>query len=395
MKFIENKANEESMTLHQNLKGENEGMFRKAMFVGMMFVLVMSRGTPAFAQDVMVGGHLKLLGYDYKDGKMNGIKGHQYTGMSMQEMILFVSAELSDKVSIDIQPQFDAKTGATPRFGQKLQETKRTAGSVFPEFSGFVKAAIKVALPRGYELTAGIVKPRFTLEYGAELFWEDQFNGSRFAISPSLGAMHETGIEIYKPFELGMASVPAYLYIINNSSEYIDNNSSPMVMLHAEPEIGAWKFSGSLASGKYDDENKLNNTRYAVGAAYEWRDISARAEYAGGVWERSVRDIDPIANTVTISDATPWGYYGKVFYRATPWARLMLHYDYVKNNYSGSRSTPGEEKYSTITPGVQFRVMSSSFIQVQYDIADWKQTSDAGSETLKFNRFTVGWRTTF
>ncbi|MHB9029465.1 MAG: hypothetical protein ACYC9O_11915 [Candidatus Latescibacterota bacterium] len=370
-------------------------MFRKAMLACMAIVLLAGAARSVIAEGISVGGHLKLLGYDYKDGEMNGIKGHQYTGMALREMLLFVSAELTDKVSVDIQPQFDASTGATPKFGQKLQETKNDAGSVSPEFGGFIKAAVKVALPRGYELSAGIVKPRFTMEYGAELFWEDEFNGGKFAIDTSLGTMHETGIEVYKPFEFGAVSVPAYLYVINNSSEYIDNNSSPMVMIHAEPEIGAWKFTGSLGSGKYDNKNKENNTRYAVGAAYEWKSLSARAEYAGAIYERSVRDINPADNTVTIYDATPFGYYGKVFWRATPWARLMLHYDYVDHNFSGSKSTPGVEKYTTITPGVQFKVMSSSFIQVQYDIADWKQSTAQGDQTLKFNRLTVGWRTTF
>jgi hypothetical protein len=346
------------------------------------------------ADGTKLGGHLKLLGYDYKDGKMNGIKGHAYTGMSLREFLLYVSSELNDKVSIDIQSQFDASTGATPKFGKRLQDTKNTSATATPEFGGFVKAVVKVMLPHGYELSAGIVKPRFTLDYGAELFWEDEINGGKFTANTNLGAMHETGVEVYKPFEVGEVSLPAYLYIINNSSEYVDNNNAPSVMLHAEPEIGAWKFTGSLMSGSYDPKNKLNNTRYAVGGSYEWQDLSARAEYAGGSWEKNISTTNT-DNSISLSDATPWGYYVKVFYKVTPWCRAMVHYDYVENNFSGAKTTPGKEKYTTITPGVQMKVMSSSSIIAQYDIADWKRTDSTGAQTLKFNRMTVGWRTTF
>ena len=272
-------------------------MIGKLLLAGAVAGLLALPSARLFAAEggTTIGGHIKLTAYDYKDGKMNGIKGHQYSGMRFSGMYLYVSSELTDKISIDLQPQFDASstfdasTGATPRFGTKLQESKNPA--VEPVFSGWVKAVVKIALPRGYELSAGIVKPRFTIEYGAELFWEDEFNGSRFACSKDLGAMKETGVEIYKPFEVGPISLPAYLYILNGNgtTNTLDNNNSPMLMVHAEPEIGAWKFSGSLGRGRYDNGNKLDETRYSLGGSYEWKDLSARAEYAGGLWERSLR----------------------------------------------------------------------------------------------------------
>ena len=74
----------------------------------------------------------------------------------------------------------------------------------------------------------------------------------------------------------------------------------------------------------------------------------------------------------------------------------MLHYDYAKHNFNGFVTTsPGDEKYRTITPGLQLKVAQASMIQIQYDIADWQKWGSVNDETLKFNRLTVGWRATF
>lgn len=339
------------------------------------------------AQDTTIGGHINLTLYDYKDGESDGRKGYEYTGMGLREFILYLSSEVSDKISVDIQPVFNTETGATPRFGKDLGETKKSAGTIDPKFAGWRKAVVTILLPREYELSAGMVKPRFTWEYGAELFWEDEHIGGKFAINDYLGAMHETGIELYKPFELGAVSLPSYLYVLNGgSNEYADNNNGPLVMLHAEPETGALKFQGSFAAGKHDDKNKHTVYRYSAGVAWEGSAFSARAEYAGGTWEKSIEGVkDAVAN----------GYYAKVFYRFTPWGRAMLHYDFADMNFNDMNYTKrGGEEYTTITPGIKINVAPSSALQIQCDIADWKRVDGSGRK-LKFTRFAAGWRVTF
>jgi hypothetical protein len=348
------------------------------------------------AEGTKVGAHIKMTLFDFKNGKSNGTKGHEYAGMDFREMIVYISSELTDKVSIDLQPYFSPggeclSTGATPRFGVSLSKTK-TSSSITPNFVGWVKAAMKIVLPHEYELSAGIVEPRFTWDYGAELFWEEEYNGGKFSCNTKLGAMPDTGFELYKPFELGSVSFPAYLYLLNGGNEFNDNNSSPLVMIHAEPEIGAWKFQGSLARGTYDNANKYPMTRYSAGVSYEWQKFSIRSEWAGGNWEKSIK-VATSPTTASLTDATPFGYYVKLFYKFAPWGRAMIHYDYADNNFNDIISSPGGEKFTTITPGLILNVAGGSTVQIQYDIADWRRTDKSSS--LKFNRLTIGSRTTF
>ena len=339
-----------------------------------------------------IGAHVKLTMFDYKDGESNGVKGSESSGMAFNEMILYFSSELSERISVDIQPLFNTTTGATPRFGNKMRDNAYS--NVSPGFSEFRKAVLSVYLPYEVEMAVGIVKPRFTWDYGTELFWEEQINGGKFSANDFLGAMHETGIEIYKPIELSTISLPTYIYILNGGpggqkNLFNDNNNSPTLMLHVEPELGGFRFQGSIASGKWDDEGKYNMTRYSAGVAYEWFNLSARTEFAGGTWEKSI----PASN---LEDATPFGYYAKLLYSFSEWGKAMIHYDYAKHNFNGFvTALPGEEEYTTISPGLIINVASGSMIQIQYDIADWRKWGSNGDDELKFNRLTIGWRSTF
>ncbi len=352
---------------------------------------------PLWAAKTEVGGHVKLVLFDDVYGQRTGTsvadpipKKHQYGGFSFTEMILYVSSELTDRVSVDLQPFFSASTGATPQFGKDIGAQRPAPASIEPEFHGWVRAAVKVALPHGYEVSAGIVKPRFTWEYGGELFWEDEYNGSKFATNNYLGAMHETGIEVYKGFEMGNYSLPAYLYVLNGGYEFGDNNNRPMVMIHAEPEFGALRLLGSLAGGRYDDDLENTFMRWAAGAAYEWKNLSLRGEYAGGVWKDSYAFIDS-----TVIDAKPKGFYVKASYRYAPWGRVSVNYNVADHNFSGFfyTGTSVGEKYTTITPVLQFYASESSVILLQGDIANWEKSD--GSQKLDFSRITLGWRTTF
>ena len=323
--------------------------------------LMLCLAVPLWAAKTEIGGHVKLVLFDDVFGQRTGTavpdpvaKHHEYGGFILREMILYVSSELNDRVSVDLQPVFDASSGATPKFGKDIGAQKNAASSIEGEFGGWVKAIVKVALPRGYELSAGIVKPRFTWEYGAELFWEDVINGSKFAANTNLGAMHDSGIELYKSFEAGKYSIPAYLYVLNGGTEFSDNNRGPTAMIHVEPEFGPVRFLGSFADGRYDDAYHKSMMRWAAGFATEWRALAFRTEYAGGLWKEW-----PAAGTATI-DKKPKGFYAKASYRFAPWGRATIDYNIADHNFS-SKSSVGE-KYITVTPSLQIYASESSIV---------------------------------
>ena len=361
------------------------------LLLAMLLFVTCCVAAPLQAAKTEIGGHLKLVLYDDVYGQRTGTavpdpvaKHHEYGGFLLREMILYVSSELTDRVSVDLQPEFDASSGATPKFGKDIGAQKTAAKDISGEFGGWVKAVVKVALPRGYELSAGIVKPRFTWDYGAELFWEDEVNGSKFTANTSLGAMHDSGVELYKSFDVGNYSIPSYLYVLNGGNEFSDNNRGPMGMIHVEPEFGSLRFLGSFAEGRWDDAYSKGVMRWSAGFATEYRNLTFRTEYAGGTWEQYPAGSDVI-------DRTPKGFYAKASYRFVPWARATIDYNVADQNWSGT--TTVSEKYTTITPSLQIYAAESSVIIVQYDVANWKKSD--GSEKLDFNRMTLGWRTTF
>lgn len=347
----------------------------------------------AHAGDTTVGGHLKITMFDFADGDHTTggttVSSDENVGFSFREMILYFSQEIDETLSVDLQPMWSTSTGATPKFGKDIGEQKQAAGNIEEGFHGWIKAVVKKVLPYEIEASVGIVKPRFTWDYGAELFWEDEYNGGKFSANNYLGAMHDTGFEVYRPFELGAVSLPAYVYFLNGGYEFADNNRNVSTMLRLEPEMGPLKISGSFLKGKYDDAGLYYMTRWSGGLAYEYGPFNIRGEFAGGNWEKSISGT---------KDAKPSGYYVKAFYKVFPWMQCMIHYDYVDHNFTGFFYTaPGSEEYVTITPEIRFSLGESTFVYFQYDIADWTKRNSAGIKTdeIEFKRLTVALRTTF
>lgn len=347
--------------------------------------------TPAFAEgEKMLGGHVKMTLFDYAYGINKTAAGQEYStqspGMGVAAVILFLNAKINDVVSVEVDPGLTAITGATPSLGSKLGDQMSTAGGISLKLNGvdWGKAVVKLTLPDDFEVSAGILKPKFTLEYGQEMFWEDEFSGGKFAINDTLGRMQSMGVEAVKNFSLGDLYLPVYIYAINGNTQFADNNRQPMGMIHAEPEIGIFKFTGSFAAGRYDDKEQLGMTRWSGGVAINLGDINIRSEYAGGKWERA---IDGVRAT------TPYGWYAKIFYKVSDWMKLMYHFDYVYNNYSGFNSFssgPGE-KYITNTPGIIISLYDT-LLQFRVDIGDWSRTN---GDSLLFTRTVLGWRATF
>lgn len=370
-----------------------------------------------FAQDVSVGGHLKMFFADFAKGTYTNIpwfqseikhEGERSMGMGFSEFILYVSAQLSSKISIDLQPYVDAQTGATPQFDALTSATQdfyeddfwgKTNQNIKPEFAGFRKAAMTVLLPQQVELSAGILRPRFTWDYGAELYWEEEYHGGQFSNSLFLGAMHDTGIELYRNFDIGSISVPAYFYMLNggnhNSTEYFDNNNSMSAMIHVEPEFGPFRCQLSALYGNHDEDDRLKVQRFSGGFAYSWMNLDLRGEAAYGKWNEAFRV------NGEIKDAITKGGYFKAKYRIAPFLSMMYHYDLVDKNFDGYHFSYGGfgEENITHTVAIQLFAAETSIIQIQYDMADWKLKKDSDfslqRDYLKFNRFVIGWRTTF
>lgn len=369
------------------------------------------------AQDVTVGGHLKMFFSDIADGKYVNVpwfqseiehEGRRSMGMGFSEFILYISAQLSSNLSLDLQPYVDAQTGATPEFDAVTSATQdmyqgdfwgKTTNQIKPEFEGFRKAALTVLLPYQVELSAGILKPRFTWDYGAELYWEEEYHGGKFSNSTFLGAMHDTGIELYRNFDIGPVSVPTYLYAlnggINSTSEYFDNNSTMAGMIHVEPEFGPFRCQLSALYGTHDEDNDLNMKRFSGGLAYNYMNLDLRSEIAYGHWDQAVN------TSGRLRDAVTKGGYFKAKYRFASFLSLMYHYDQADKNFDGYNFDLGGfgEEDITHTAAIQLFVAETSIIQIQYDMADWKLKNDSdyslNRDTLKFNRFVIGWRTTF
>lgn len=352
---------------------------------------------------VSVGGNLKLRFYDHVRGSRNDIVGDSDSGFGFGSFYLYINSQISDKLSIDVQPHFGAaSTGATPSFKSPFGppptefNPKLTKTGLDGEFDGYVKAYATYVLPNDYQLSFGIVHPRFTLDYGAQLFYDEEVNASKVTANPWLGAWHDTGFELYKNFDTEDFSLPVYLYLLNGdgrsgSAEFADNNQGPSALLHIEPQIGPVTLLGSIGGGKWDDEGGSDNfLRYAGG--FNWQateKLTVRSEYMGGEWDNFIGG-DETARTS--------GYYAKIFYKVLPKLTLMANYNVANHNFHGFffAGNGDDEEYETLTLGCQYELADSANILFQYDNADWEK--DAGTtsgEEIDFDRYTLAFRVTF
>jgi hypothetical protein len=381
-------------------------MNKKSIYSPAICLLLFSSLFLIQAENPQVGGHVKLTLYDYTMGERTyeepdtvpqKADGARSAGMAFTRFTLYFVQEIKEIFSINIQPDFEAVTGATPSLGKSVGGDYTVSA---PRFNGWQKAFLRIILPYPLlvEVSGGILFPRFSMDYGAELFWEEEYNGSKFTISSALGRMHATGIELYRNFELGAISLPVYLYVMNGSENlFRDNNDTPEGMIHIEPEMGPVKLFGSFLAGYYDDEGENKVFRWSGGASIDLGPFTFRSEYAGGLWEKSIENITQFERFY--SDAKPLGFYAKLFYNYSSWGKVMVHYNYVKYNYAYSclAGKAGEEEYSTITPGLQFNVFDCLGIQFQCDIGNWKRTVESfkKKDALTFYRFFLGLRATF
>jgi hypothetical protein len=341
-------------------------MMRNLLVFGIVLLSFLT--APLAQAQTTVGGDLKFFLYDKSWGTSQDSTDSDTETAGFSRIYLYMMSELSDRISIDVRPEIRAESGATPVLGRRIGEQRPSASGIEPTLH-LDKAAIKVLLPRDIELTAG-------------LFW------------------HDLGIELYKSFdfELGSqwVSFPVYFYLLNgqnlyNENLFTDNNQNKSVLLHIAPEYSGFRLLGSLAFGKWDDEDRHKFLRWCAGAAYDYRDFTFRGEFFVGEWDQQFLILEQ-----RLSDVRPWGYYVKIGYHIIPERlRVLFAYHRAEHDFSGFvfTGTSLTEKFITWGPRFNYFVTPGSAILLQIDRHDWK--NEDGTQELKANRVTLGWRTIF
>ena len=198
---------------------------------------------------------------------------------------------------------------------------------------------------------------------------------------------------------------------------YVDNSNSKAVMLHVVPQIGVFKFMGSVYTGTWDADDSNSSLRLAGGFGFETSGFMFRTEYTVGQWDNKevYADTTLLGTTKKFQNNTQNGYYIKAAYRFCPEVRFLLSFSHYDRNFSSvdkklattttapstivttyatsSKETSATEVYSKLSPILNFFVTPDQIIFVQYDYT--VNFRDGDNARLEYNRFTVGLRTTF
>ena len=380
--------------------------------------LFLALALPSMAEEgaVKVGGHMKgpvLTDNVWGKAMVNGVKseGSYSAGsyFSTHAFQLYISKDITENVSVNAVPDFgSAGAGATPSIGSKMGETmKTTSGATSFKFQ---ELTASVNLPQyGVQMRAGYMTLPFTQDYGKELFWHEEHNGGKFTLA---SAWHDTGLELYKAFEVAGVSLPTSLYVVNgNSSHNRDNNNSRAVMLHVEPEFGALKTFVSYGTGKWGDSVVLSTggyptvdngtyfdsektfNRWSAGAGYSYKAFRVRGEVAGGTYVKNLK----YAGTM-FGNKDNFGYYGKLFYTVVPEKlTAMLHYNYYWTDVvNGSNNGLMQEKYDTTYLGLQYELAPAATVLVGYTNGNWRNNDiPTKRDYVRFQRFQTSVKVTF
>lgn len=396
---------------------------KKAAYLAVCAALFTALAAQAKADDsakadglVTIDGHMKgpvLTDNVWGNYMVKGVKGEGSYGagtyFTSHAFIMYVSKDISDTVSVHADPEFgQAGAGATPKLGTALgQGLKTTNGGVTVDFR---EITVNLGLPDyGVQLRAGYMNLPLTMDYGRELFWHEEFNGGKFTLG---SAWHDTGLEIYKPFEIKDFTLPTYLYIVNgNGSANRDNNNSRAVMLHVEPQVGPVKLFASYGCGKWGDTGNTTSagttvnastqtdsahvfSRWSAGAEYAYKAFKVRAETAGSNYQKNL-SLNKGADFV---DTNTFGYYGKLFYTIVPEKlTAMLHYNYYWDNVlNGAGTGILKEKYDTTYVGLQYELAPAATFLAGYTYGNWRNDG-AGTDKdyVRFNRIETSVRVTF
>ena len=361
---------------------------KKITLVSLCALIFLSVGlVEAQEEGVTIGGDIKFYLYDQSSGEVDGESQSNNGSAGFNSIILYISKEITDEISVNVDPEIRVSAGATPRLGGEI--TRVTDAEIEVEI---LRANLTWLMPNSFQLKMGYLKPLFTWDYGYELFWNEEFHASPVTANSWLGSWHDSGIELYKSFEPEGCSVPVYLYLLNGGGAEVDNNNGKTVLLHVAPEFmnGMLKLLGSYGRGKWDDDDKYDMERYAFGINLNIKDLTLRGEYMAGTWENQYLVAEGVRR-----DISPSGSYIKALYNFLPNLRGLVGYSHLNHDFSGFFYTGSGvgETYDTVTLGLNYFLADGVTAMLQYSMVDADR--DDGSAALEYDRVTLGMRVTF
>lgn len=335
-------------------------------------------GADSTAGDVKVGGNLKIYFYDQSIGSHNDVGQQNNVSGGVNTLYLFLSQQLNDWLGIEVWPRISVSASATPSLGNDITRAKTSTTSV-SVYQGY----LTVKLPKEIELRAGKFLTYFSNEYGRQIWWDEQYH-----LNPGISSLQswdDYGVELYRNFDFDKWSLPAYVYLLNGEKTDVDNNNSKAGMIHVDPEFfqGKLRLVGSYGLGKWDDNSDKSFSRYDAGFEWKWQRFNVRSEYLHRKYS------DKLTSGAKVKDADDDGYFVKGLYRFNPQWRGLIGYSRSVN----SSTYDYANVYKTTTLGLNFFISESSTIIGQFSSVDANRTND--SDKLYYNRYTVGWRTTF
>ncbi|MCG2712799.1 MAG: OprO/OprP family phosphate-selective porin [Candidatus Omnitrophica bacterium] len=329
---------------------------------------------------VEVGGHFRMYMFDKSDGKRNGIKQHNNVSAGINSFYLSFKKELSDYLSMYVEPEISVSASATPSLGSDI--TRATSATTSTSFH---RAYMLVSLPNDMVLKAGLISPLFSEEYGTEIWWHE-LNHQNKGLD-MVETMSDQGLELYKNFDFEEWSLPLYLYLLNGKS-LVDDNHSKIVLLHFAPELlqAKLRLLGSIGYGKWDTNDDYAQRRYALGFDWKYNALNIMSEYL-------YRSDDNVSlSGGNKEDGKRTGYYIRALYNITPKWKGLVKYSNV-DLYKTGTTFMRTDNYEVLTVGINYLITETSTIISHVSFCDAERSDN--SETLKNARTTIGWRTTF
>ena len=343
-------------------------------------------GPAGIMEGANVGGHLKLYMFDASEGVVRGANGEgkdaQQNSISsgIHHLYLYFNKELSDILKLDVQIDNSISASATPSIGSDIARGTASSSTIIHS------ASLTALLPKGIEAKAGVFNPMFSEEYAKETWWHEIYHQNQGLAS--LQSWHDSGVEFYKNFDFEKLSLPVYISLLNGntSSRYTDNDSSKTLLLHIAPELfhTQLRLLGSLGLGNWG--NNDSSFQSVVGFDWKHEKLNITSEYIYRKWDDVV-----VLNDIK-RDGKKEGYYARALYNFTPEWVGLIKYSSVENYKTGS-STMLSDNYDTTTLGLNYNLTPSSTIMGDYSLINGERSNSSAS--IRANRYTIGWRTTF
>jgi hypothetical protein len=347
-------------------------------------------------------GNAVPVPYDDTTGRIN-------TFLMSHGLGLYWNVQLNDKISVNALTEVGGTTtGASPSLGKKLGTQQGGAGT--QKALSVPEANLTVMLPWELQMTAGIIRPVFSEDYGEKKSYQESNRMSKSSANGYGGEWHDLGLELYKSLEFGGGfSMPTYAYLLSGEQMYGDDNSNKTLLFHVAPSFWKLRVMGSYGFGQEGEDGALEPwSRFAAGLGGDFGPFWFRGEFFGGNWAGAqVYNHKPEGGVDTTTyDRKPTAFYVRAGYNFIPdKLGLVLMYDQSSPDWttwgklgytSGSGNATSEfgESYTTIGATVQYWVIPGSAIMLEYNRGMWK-VGDGTLTKLDFNRFTLGWRTVF